>query len=184
MKASETTPLYTRQLAHRVCGLPVRRRELAVAIILAVVFLAVASKDAANNALPVILPALRTETAEPMVVSVLPGVGAIFYAAGKFSQIFVSHFLGATHGLFGVMLFGGLGMLLFALGDSAMLVIGWSVAQFAAAHTWGACTRLSAGWVDHAHHGRVFGVVFGVAGGGSSSVLVLVYSLMLDAGVG
>ena len=115
MKASETTPLYTRQLAHRVCGLPVRRRELAVAIILAVVFLAVASKDAANNALPVILPALRTETAEPMVVSVLPGVGAIFYAAGKFSQIFVSHFLGATHGLFGVMLFGGLGMLLFAL---------------------------------------------------------------------
>ena len=32
-----------------------------------------ASKDAANNALPVILPALRTETAEPMVVSVLPG---------------------------------------------------------------------------------------------------------------
>ena len=184
MKASETTPLYTRQLAHRVCGLPVRRRELAVAIILAVVFLAVASKDAANNALPVILPALRTETAEPMVVSVLPGVGAIFYAAGKLSQIFVSHFLGATHGLFGVMLFGGLGMLLFALGDSAMLVIGWSVAQFAAAHTWGACTRLSAGWVDHAHHGRVFGVVFGVAGGGSSSVLLLVYSLMLDAGVG
>ena len=54
----ESTPLKFGP-QYRACGVLVRRRELAVALALAVIFAAIAAKEGANNALPVLLPSVR-----------------------------------------------------------------------------------------------------------------------------
>ena len=101
-----------------------------------------------NLSLPAVLPAishLNVGGRGDALVAGLPGLGTAFYAAGKASQIFVTHSHGARKVLVWIMCVGGaVSCACVAIGQPGYMTVGWCGVSFCMAHSWGATTAIAA----------------------------------------
>lgn len=186
---SESTPLKDGASAggYTVCGcLHIRRRDTALLLTMALIFYAIAMKEATNSAGPAALPALEAQHVggpDSHLVTYLPGMTTVAYALGKASQPILTHYLGGRNVLAYVLgLFGGLCCLLVVTADRPSFILaGMGGISFAMAHAWGAAIYVSANWVRVREVGRVFALAFGFAGSGGSALFAFFYGLILDA---
>lgn len=169
--------------SYRPCGCAVRQRASAVWLVVLAVMLAIASCEMCYTTLPSVLPTLRHYTGSEAVVTLLPGIGTAGRALGKASQILVTYAVGGTMTLVAALSVGGVATLCFPIGGIGIYAVCWFVANFCAAHVWGASTRVAANWVDERYQGRAFAGL-GVAGDSSQMFAALLAGAVLDASSG
>lgn len=182
----EDTPLTAFPAAgYTICGscVRIRTRRTAVAVTLALLGLVVLVKEGANLSLPAVMPAisdLNVDGDGDAIVASLPGLGTAFYAAGKLSQIFATHGMGAGAVLVWITCVGGaLSSSLVAIGHPVSMTVGWCGVSFCVAHVWGAGTAVAAGWFETRELGRVFAFI-GVAGALGGMLFSWLYGVIVD----
>lgn len=179
MKA-EASPLLTSDTAPS-SYLFIRSRQTAVLVTLALLFLAVMSKEGSNTALPATLPAVQSYMAVSGSLLSMPGFHSGMYAVGKISQIYITYTLGGRTTLFLVLLLSSVGQLLFTTGELPLMYGGIGLSAFANAHVWGASTRLLSFWVDHDQMGRAVGWTLAAANDMSWVVFTALFSALQAA---
>ena len=140
-----------------VCGcIRLRQRSSALLLTLALICYAITTKEAGNMTLPSVLPALKDldDGEGKNLIALLPGVGTGFYAVGKLSQIYSTYHFGGRAVLIAASFGMGVSLLCFTTAIPAAMVISWCSSRFAAAHFWGAATRLIANWVQPGESGK------------------------------
>ena len=182
----EDTPLTASSATgYAICGgcVRIRTRRTAAAVTISLLGLAFFVKEGTNLGLSAVLPAIDDLSVDgdgEAIVAGLPGLGTAFYAAGKLSQIFVTHAIGAGLVLVWIACVGGaLSSGLVAIGTPVFMTIGWCGVCFCMAHVWGASTAVAAGWFETRELGRVFAFI-GVASALGGMFFSWAYGAIVD----